>query len=90
MFKIILGTVLGLALGITGAANAMPERAHHEERVVAPHWMTVNCATEDSVNCYWDGGSKGPRLQEFVREMPGRTHMVCVIHVRRPALDYCA
>jgi hypothetical protein len=60
-----------------------------------PHWMTVSCKREDSMNCFWDASRKGNHVGQsfYVRAMPhvkGYKHpMVCVFYVHKPAWDYC-
>ena len=77
--------VLAGAVVAGGVAYAAP--ATHE----VPRWMTRECVQEDDVNCYRDGGTVKPHQGEmYVRQIPGREHMVCVFFVNRPGRDYCA
>jgi len=79
------GIAAGSVLTLTGQATAGEEPTHD-----VPHWMTKVCQDEDSVNCWWDGGTVKPHQgKAFIREFPGRAHMTCVMFVNRPARDYC-
>jgi len=55
--------VAGLALSTTGQAHAQNLRPDygpaHTQRMGVPRWMTRPCATEDSVNCYWNARRAG-------------------------------
>lgn len=86
--RIILSATLAAAAflgGVSIAAHA--DTPTHE----VPTWMRAVCATEDSTNCYWPGGSIAPAKGEsYVRVMPGRAHLTCVFYVNRPKRDYCA
>lgn len=75
-----------LSAGLTSVANAGSESTHE-----VPEWMNRVCQSEDSVNCWWDGGTVKPKQgQAFIRQMPGRKHMVCVFFANRPRQDYCS
>lgn len=100
----LAGVALGASL-VTGslvygadsshhARTAHTYGAHHAQRMAVPRWMTRPCATEDSVNCYWDAHARGNGTGHsfYVREFPGSARMVCVTYVgTRYAAhhDYC-
>lgn len=63
-------------------------------RPALPKWMTRPCATEDSLNCYWNaklqGNGKGKSF--YVRRMPhtGKRHpLVCIHYVKHSDYDQC-
>lgn len=71
-----------LSAGLTSVATAGEEPTHEVPRV---------CEQEDSVNCWWDGGTVKPHQGEaFIRKVPGRKGMVCVFFINRPKQDYCS
>lgn len=75
-----------LSAGLTSVATAGEEPTHE-----VPHWITRVCEQEDSVNCWWDGGTVKPHQGEaFIRKVPGRKGMVCVFFINRPKQDYCS
>jgi hypothetical protein len=77
-------TAGALVLAGTSFAHAASESTHE-----VPEWMNRVCSAEDSVNCWWDGGTIQPKQgQAFIRQMPG-TNKVCVLFTNRPAKDYC-
>lgn len=82
--NIITATALVIAAGTT--AHAASESTHE-----VPEWMNRVCPTEDSVNCWWDGGTINPRQgKAFIRQVPGRKGMVCVFFTNTPRRDYCS
>jgi hypothetical protein len=83
--KIIAALALGLALG--APAVAIADQPTNE----VPTWMRHTCKTDDSVNCYWPGGSvKAKQGESYRRVMPGAKGMVCVFFVNNPKRDYCS
>jgi len=79
-------TAGALVLATASMAHAASESTHE-----VPEWMNRVCAAEDSVNCYWDGGTVKPHQgQAFIRQVPGRKHMVCVFFANTPKRDYCS
>lgn len=86
--KYLLHTIIGTLLG-AGIATAVPATAGIEATHEVPEWMTRVCPTEDSVNCWYDGGTHGDTGPIYVRLMPGRAHMVCVMYADHPRRDYC-
>jgi hypothetical protein len=89
--RIMAGLALAVALlGATPSTVAI-QSVGSESTHEVPEWMNRVCKYEDSVNCYWDGGTFKPdQGTMFVREMPGRKHRVCVFYVDHPRRDYCA
>lgn len=85
ILNLITGAVIGAVSATTLAAHAGVESTHE-----VPEWMNRVCASEDSVNCWYDGGTHGNTGPIFVRQMPGRAHTVCVFYADHPKRDYCA
>lgn len=77
--------IVGLAfVGITTALPSHADVPTHE----VPTWMRQQCTPHHPVNCYHRGSE--PTDERYVRQMPGRAHMVCVFYVATPRHDYCA
>lgn len=87
--KILLAFLLGVVLTASTPALASVNRGVESTHEV-PEWMNNICPTEDSVNCWYPGGTHGHTGPFFVRQMPGRAHMVCVFFADHPRKDYCA
>lgn len=69
---------------VLGGYSAQADVPNHE----VPTWMRQACTPNHPVNCYHRGSE--PSDERYVRQMPGRAHMVCVIYVTKPRHDYCA
>jgi hypothetical protein len=93
---VVIGTTGNYALGSSEQSSVFPQG---KVTVVRPHlarWMTRPCATDDSVNCYWNaklqGNSHGHSF--YVRRMPGDiTGLVCRFYVNHRYAanhDHCA
>lgn len=83
----VVGVAALIATGIgVATSDARGDVPTHE----VPTWMRQTCPTEDSLNCYWPGGSIHPKRGEaYIRRVPGKAGMVCVFYVNRPRADYC-
>ena len=83
----------GLVSATNVTADAQPKVSTTKVQAM-PKWMHRPCPEEDSVNCFWDAGSRGNGVGHsfYVRQFPGKAKMVCVMYVKpRDARrwDYC-
>lgn len=82
---IVAGVLAAATIGSGSAIAATGQSQYHEQKVVAPHWMTNVCKHQYSVNCW------NPKWDAFVRDFGTKKHpLVCVMYVRHPKRDYCA
>lgn len=81
---------MGLVLAALLAAMMAPANAGVESTHEVPDWMTRSCTDAHPVNCWSEVVDNHPeRGPAFIRMMPGRARMVCVLHADRPRFDYC-
>lgn len=85
----VLAVIAGLGMSTTGPAHAQNVRPDygpaHTQRMGVPHWMTRSCATEDSVNCYWNARREGNGTgRSFYARLLPHTHgcKVVILYVK--------